>query len=84
MIVAIDCHMTPSAKCANILLSDYTASEQIDFALDAFYGNMSYIIFVDRVIKPCFECKAIYEMTVELAKRFGVEQQLTEDRIQKG
>jgi anaerobic dimethyl sulfoxide reductase subunit A len=35
MIVVIDCHMTSSAKYADILLPDCTASEQMDFALDA-------------------------------------------------
>ncbi len=68
MIVVIDCHMTSSAKYADILLPDCTASEQMDFALDASCGNMSYIIFADQAIKPRFECKTIYEMTTELAK----------------
>lgn len=72
MIVVIDCHMTSSAKYADILLPDCTASEQMDFALDASCGNMSYVIFADRAIKPRFECKTIYEMTTELAKRMGL------------
>ncbi|HCM8602425.1 TPA: molybdopterin-dependent oxidoreductase, partial [Salmonella enterica subsp. enterica serovar Paratyphi A] len=83
MIVVIDCHMTSSAKYADILLPDCTASEQMDFALDASCGNMSYVIFTDQAIKPRFECKTIYEMTSELAKRLGVEQQFTEGRTQE-
>ena len=83
MIVVIDCHMTSSAKYADILLPDCTASEQMDFALDASCGNMSYVIFTDQAIKPRFECKTIYQMTSELAKRLGVEQQLTEGRTQE-
>lgn len=83
MIVVIDCHMTSSAKYADILLPDCTASEQMDFALDASCGNMSYVIFADRAIKPRFECKTIYEMTTELAKRMGVEQRFTEGRTQE-
>ena len=55
--MVIDCHMTSSAKYADILLPDCTASEQMDFALDASCGNMSYVIFNDQVIKPRFECK---------------------------
>ncbi|MDU5370742.1 MAG: molybdopterin dinucleotide binding domain-containing protein, partial [Enterobacter sp.] len=58
--------------------------EQMDFALDASCGNMSYVIFTDQAIKPRFECKTIYEMTSELAKRLGVEQQFTEGRTQEG
>ncbi|KMX52988.1 DMSO/selenate family reductase complex A subunit [Klebsiella pneumoniae] len=84
MIVVIDCHMTSSAKYADILLPDCTASEQMDFALDASCGNMSYVIFADQAIKPRFECKTIYEMTSELAKRLGVEEQFTEGRTQEG
>jgi anaerobic dimethyl sulfoxide reductase subunit A len=56
----------------------------MDFALDASCGNMSYVIFADQAIKPRFECKTIYEMTTELAKRLGVEQQFTEGRTQEG
>ncbi len=41
------------------------------------------MIFNDQVIKPRFECKTIYEMTSELAKRLGVEQQFTEGRTQE-
>lgn len=84
MIVVIDNHMTSSAKYADIILPDCTASEQMDFCLDASSGNMAYVIFADQVIKPRFECKNIYEMTTELAKRMGVEQQFTEGRTQEG
>ena len=83
MIVVIDNHMTASAKYADILLPDCTASEQMDFCLDASAGNMSYVIFADQVIKPRFECKNIYEMTSELAKRMDVEAQFTEGRTQE-
>ncbi|MCU6670899.1 dimethylsulfoxide reductase subunit A [Enterobacteriaceae bacterium H4N4] len=84
LIVVVDCHMTSSAKYADILLPDCTASEQMDFALDASCGNMAYVIFADQAITPRFECKTIYEMTSELAKRMGVEQQFTEGRTQEG
>ncbi|QLK60620.1 molybdopterin-dependent oxidoreductase [Enterobacteriaceae bacterium Kacie_13] len=83
MIVVIDNHMTSSAKYADILLPDCTASEQMDFCLDAECGNMAYVIFADQAIKPRFECKTIYEMTTELAKRLGVEQKFTEGRNQE-
>ena len=83
MIVVIDNHMTSSAKYADIVLPDCTASEQMDFCLDASAGNMAYVIFADQAIKPRFECKNIYEMTSELAKRMGVEQKFTEGRTQE-
>lgn len=84
MIVVIDCFMTASAKYADILLPDCTSAEQVDFALDGSCGNMTYVIFTEQAIKPRFECKTIYEMTSQLAKRMGVEQQFTEGRTQEG
>lgn len=71
MIVVIDNHMTASAKYADILLPDCTASEQMDFCMDASAGNMAYVIFADQAIKPRFESRNIYEMTSEIAKRMG-------------
>lgn len=65
------------------MLPDCTASEQMDFCLDASSGNMGYVIFADQAIKPQFECKNIYEMTSEIARRMGVEQEFTEGRTQE-
>ena len=84
LIVVIDCHMTASARYADLLLPDCTASEQMDFALDASCGNMGYVIFADQAIKPRFECKTLYEMTSEIARRMGVGEQFTEGRDQEG
>ena len=83
LIVVIDCHMTSSAKYADILLPDCTASEQMDFALDASCGNMSYVIFNDQVIKPRFECKTIYEMTCFNETAPADNYQFTEGRTQE-
>ncbi|ELQ6221855.1 molybdopterin-dependent oxidoreductase [Cronobacter turicensis] len=84
LIVVIDCHMTASARYADILLPDCTASEQMDFALDASCGNMAYVIFADQVIAPRFECRNIYDITSALAVRMGVGEQFTEGRTQEG
>ncbi|HEA4453361.1 TPA: molybdopterin-dependent oxidoreductase [Proteus mirabilis] len=83
MIVVIDNHMTASAKYADILLPDCTASEQMDFCMDASAGNMAYVIFADQAIKPRFESRNIYEMTSEIAKRMGVGEKFTENRTQE-
>ncbi|ELY3544651.1 molybdopterin-dependent oxidoreductase [Cronobacter turicensis] len=84
LIVVIDCHMTASARYADILLPDCTASEQMDFALDASCGDMAYVIFADRAIAPRFECRTIYDITSALAVRMGVGEQFTEGRTQEG
>ncbi|EOD3490866.1 dimethylsulfoxide reductase subunit A [Cronobacter malonaticus] len=84
LIVVIDCHMTASARYADILLPDCTASEQMDFALDASCGNMAYVIFADQAIAPRFECRTIYDITSALAARMGVGDIFTEGRTQEG
>ncbi|ALB62805.1 Anaerobic dimethyl sulfoxide reductase chain A [Cronobacter condimenti 1330] len=84
LIVVIDCHMTASARYADILLPDCTASEQMDFALDASCGNMAYVIFADQAIAPRFECRTIYDITSALAVRMGVGERFTEGRTQEG
>ncbi|EOW6479016.1 DMSO/selenate family reductase complex A subunit, partial [Cronobacter sakazakii] len=84
LIVVIDCHMTASARYADILLPDCTASEQMDFALDASCGNMAYVIFADQAIAPRFECRTIYDITSALAARMGVSDKFTESRTQEG
>ncbi|TKI07804.1 DMSO/selenate family reductase complex A subunit [Martelella alba] len=83
MIVVIDNHMTASAKYADLLLPDCTASEQSDFCMDASSGNMGYVIFASQAIAPRFECKTVYQMTSEIARRMGVGQQFTEGRSQE-
>lgn len=83
-IVVIDNHMTASAKYADILLPDCTASEQMDFCLDASSGNMGYVIFAEQAIKPRFECRTIYDMTSDLARRLQVAEAFTEGRTHEG
>ncbi|EOG5423136.1 dimethylsulfoxide reductase subunit A [Cronobacter sakazakii] len=84
LIVVIDCHMTASARYADILLPDCTASEQMDFALDASCSNMAYVIFADQAIAPRFECRTIYDITSALAVRMGVGDTFSEGRTQEG
>ncbi|MEQ5111104.1 MULTISPECIES: DMSO/selenate family reductase complex A subunit [Providencia] len=83
MIVVIDNHMTASAKYADILLPDCTASEQMDFCLDGAASNMGYVIFASQAIEPRFESKTVYEMCTEIARRMGVEDKFTEGRTQE-
>ncbi|EGV05310.1 anaerobic dimethyl sulfoxide reductase chain A [Haemophilus pittmaniae HK 85] len=83
MIVTIDNHLTSTAKYSDILLPDCTASEQMDFALDAYVANMNYVIFADKVIQPSFECRNIYQMLSDLAEKLGVKEQFTEGRTQE-
>ncbi|MCC7208755.1 MAG: molybdopterin-dependent oxidoreductase, partial [Anaerolineae bacterium] len=83
MIVVIENHMTPSARYADILLPDITNFEQTDIAPGSSAGNMGYAIFCEQAIEPMFECKSVYEMCAEIAKRLGVEEAFTEGRTQE-
>lgn len=79
MIVVIDNHMTPSAKCADILLPDITNFENNEITSGG-AGNMGYAIYASQAVEPMFECRPVYEMCTEIAKRLGVEEQFTEGR----
>lgn len=83
MIVVIDTHMTSSAKFADILLPGVTASEQADFVPSDSAGNMAYVIFAEQAIKPLFECRTLYDVCTQIAKRMGVEQKFTEGRSEE-
>lgn len=83
LIITIDNHMTSTAKYSDILLPDCTASEQMDFCMDASVSNMAYVIFADQVIKPSFECKSIYQILSELSEKLGVKDKFTEGRTQE-
>ncbi|MFU2113862.1 DmsA/YnfE/YnfF family dimethyl sulfoxide reductase [[Pasteurella] aerogenes] len=83
LIITIDNHMTSTAKYSDILLPDCTASEQMDFALDAYVANMNYVIFADQVVTPSFECRNIYDMLSGLAEKLGVKEKFTEGRTQE-
>lgn len=83
MIVVIENHMTSSAKVADILLPDITNFEQDDFTTNGSAGNMGYAIFCSKAIEPLYECRSVYEMCSEIAKRMGVEDKFTEGRTQE-
>ncbi|MET4695416.1 DMSO/selenate family reductase complex A subunit [Endozoicomonas lisbonensis] len=83
MIVVIENHMTSSARYADILLPDLTAAEQPDFSPAGSSGNMGYVIFTDTAVSPLFECRSVYDMCSEVAKRLGVEEAFTEGRDQE-
>ncbi|KEI70447.1 DMSO/selenate family reductase complex A subunit [Endozoicomonas elysicola] len=80
MIVVIDNHMTSSARFADILLPDVSTVEREDIAVPDNPGNMDYRIYCSQVIEPMFECKNIYEICTELAKRLGIEKEYTQGR----
>lgn len=79
-IVVNDIQMTVSARYADIVLPDCCTAEQEDIAQQGSAGPLGYTILCEQAIKPLYNCKPIYEVCTELAKRLGVEQEFTEGR----
>lgn len=82
-IVVIENQMTVSARYADVLLPDVSNAEQMDIVQQGHAGNMGYSIIIDKAIEPLYDCKGIYEICTEVAKRMGVEQEFTEGRTQE-
>ncbi|MDO4613036.1 MAG: molybdopterin-dependent oxidoreductase [Actinomycetaceae bacterium] len=83
LIVVNDIQMTVSARYADYVLPDCSTAEQLDVIQQGSAGNLGYTIIADQAIKPLYECKPIYWVCTELAKRFGVEDKFTEGRTQE-
>lgn len=82
-IVVIENQMTVSARYADVLLPDLSNAEQMDIINQGHAGNMGYTILIDKAIEPLYDCKGIYEICTEVARRMGVEQEFTEGRTQQ-
>lgn len=83
LIVVNDIQMCVSARYADYVLPDTSTAEQLDVIQQGSAGNLGYTIIADQAIKPLYNCKPIYWVCTELAKRFGVEQEFTEGRSQE-
>lgn len=80
-ILVHDVIMTPSAKFADILLPDVTHFERED--ITTFSSGIGYAIYHQKVVEPMFECKSVYEVTSELAKRLGFGDKFTEGKSEQ-
>lgn len=83
MIVVIENQMTVSARYADIILPDASNAEQLDLVQQGSAGNLGYTVLAEKAIEPLYDCKTIYEMCTELAKRLGVEKEFTEGKSQE-
>ncbi len=82
MIVVIEHFMTQSAMFADILLPSVTNLEENDFAATTSLSSseMAYVIFNRKAIEPMFECRSVYDMCAEIAKRLDLWDRYTEGR----
>lgn len=80
-IVVSDVFMTPSAKFADILLPSNTFFERYDIGLPWGFGD--YAILSQKVSESLYESKSDYEWLTMLAKKMGVEEELTEGKTEE-
>ncbi|PRR74735.1 Dimethyl sulfoxide reductase DmsA [Moorella humiferrea] len=80
-ILVHDVFMTPSAKFADILLPDVTHFEREDIV--TFSSGIGYAIYHQKVVEPMYECRSIYEVCSELARRLGFGDRYTEGKSEQ-
>ncbi|OIQ61354.1 Dimethyl sulfoxide reductase DmsA [Moorella thermoacetica] len=80
-ILVHDVFMTPSARFADILLPDVTHFEREDIV--TFASGIGYAIYHQKVVDPMYECRSLYDVCSELAKRLGFGDQYTEGKSEQ-
>ncbi|MDO6620952.1 DMSO/selenate family reductase complex A subunit [Shewanella sp. 6_MG-2023] len=81
LIVVSDCWMTPSARYADILLPDTSWLESNDLIDNSYAtGLMGYLVAMEAAVDPLWECKSMYDMCGEIAKKMGVYEQYSEGK----
>jgi len=80
-IVVHDIFLTPSARFADILLPDVTHFEREDIV--TFGSGIGYAIYHQKVVDPPFECRSVYWVCSELAKRLGFGDKYTEGKTEE-
>lgn len=74
-IFVMDNFLTSSAKFADIVLPDITWLEN-----SRIVSFSTHLTKAEPVFKPMYECQHPYEVFRQLAKKFGCEQEFTQDR----
>lgn len=80
-ILGIDNFMTPSMEYADIILPDITQFEQEDIITRALGQGLA--IYGQKLVEPMYDCKSVYEICKELAKRLGVLDKFDEGKTQE-
>ena len=80
MIVLIDNVMTASARYADIVLPGTSSFEESDLAYQGYAVEMGVLILRQQAIEPRGECRTLYDICSDIARRMGVEQKFTEGR----
>lgn len=79
-IVVMDNFMTSSARYADILLPCVSNLEEADLVCHDNTAAQQYAIFAGKVVDPMWECRSVYDICSDIAKRMGVWEQYSEGR----
>lgn len=80
LIVVCDIQYTVSARYADYILPGTSAAEEDDIHPGENGGPMAYGIVSSQAIEPLYECRNIYDICTDLAKRLGTEAAFTEGK----
>ena len=83
LIVNCDIQMTVSARYSDYLLPGTSTAEEFDLHPGENAGPMAYGIISSQAIEPLYECRSIFDICTELAKRLGTEQAFTEGKTRE-
>jgi len=80
LIVVCDIQYTTSARHADYVLPGTSAAEEFDYHPGESAGPMAYGIVSSQAIEPLYECRSVFDICTDLAKRLGTEQAFTEGK----
>ena len=83
LIVVCDIQYTVSARYADYILPGTSAAEEDDIHPGENGGPMAYGIVSSQAITPLYECRSVYDICTELAKRLGTEAAFTEGKTRE-
>jgi anaerobic dimethyl sulfoxide reductase subunit A len=83
LIVVCDIQYTVSARYADYVLPGTSAAEEDDIHNGENASPMAYGIISTKAIDPLYECRTVYDICTELAKRLGTEQAFTEGKTRE-
>ncbi|MCM3662447.1 molybdopterin-dependent oxidoreductase [Georgenia satyanarayanai] len=80
LIVVCDIQYTVSARYADYILPGTSTAEEFDVHPGENGGPMAYGIVSSQAIEPLYECRSIFDICTEMARRLGTEPQFTEGK----
>ena len=83
LIVVCDIQYTVSARYADYILPGTSTAEESDVHPGENAGPMAYGIISEQAIEPLYECRSIFDICTEMAKRLGTEPQFTEGKTRE-